>query len=186
MNRTIRAGAMALTLFASSAAVAAAEGSDAGNFGEAVAVLRNVDGDAIGTIGMRDGNAGVLMHVEIESISPGGHGIHIHQTGTCEPDFKASQGHINLNQVKHGLLNPEGPDNGDLPNIYAAPDGSVRAEILAVGVAISPEMAEMNGVAHLFDADGSAIVVHENPDDHMTQPIGGAGGRIACGVVEEK
>ena len=35
----------------------------------------------------------------------------------------------------------------------------------------------------LMDDDGSAIVIHENPDDHKTQPIGGAGGRIACGVL---
>ena len=35
----------------------------------------------------------------------------------------------------------------------------------------------------LKDADGSALVIHANPDDHMSQPIGGAGARIACGVI---
>ena len=37
----------------------------------------------------------------------------------------------------------------------------------------------------LLDEDGSAVIIHENPDDHITQPIGGAGGRVACGVVKE-
>ena len=36
----------------------------------------------------------------------------------------------------------------------------------------------------LFDEDGSALVIHENPDDHISQPIGGAGARIACGMIE--
>ena len=143
-------------------------------------MLRDVEGEIIGTVNMFEGNAGVLMLVEIEGISPGGHGIHIHSTGSCEPDFKASRGHINIHDRAHGLLNPDGPDNGDLANIYAASDGSVIAEVLAVGVALADDHAEMRDVAFLFDEDGSAIVVHENPDDHMTQPIGGAGGRIAA------
>lgn len=181
-----RIGALALSVLAYSAAYAAEDTHDHDHEGDsdrALAVLRNVDGEIIGTVNMQDGNVGVVMHVEIEGIAPGGHAIHIHTTGSCEPDFKASQGHINLLGRKHGLLNPEGPDNGDLANIYAHSDGSVRAELLAVGVAVSHEFAEMRGVAELLDEDGSAIVVHENTDDHMSQPIGGAGGRIACGVV---
>ena len=35
----------------------------------------------------------------------------------------------------------------------------------------------------LLDEDGSAVVIHANPDDHLTQPIGGAGGRVGCGVI---
>ncbi|MDE0534220.1 MAG: superoxide dismutase family protein [Albidovulum sp.] len=180
-----RIGALSLSVLAFSAAYAAEDTHDHDNEDseKALAVLRNVDGEIIGTVNMQDGNAGVLMHVEIEGIAPGGHAIHIHATGSCEPDFKASHGHINLHEHQHGLLNPDGPDNGDLPNIYAHSDGSVRAELLAVGVAVSHAYAEKRGVAELLDEDGSAIVVHESPDDHTTQPIGGAGGRIACGVV---
>jgi len=32
-----------------------------------------------------------------------------------------------------------------------------------------------------MDKDGSALVIHANPDDYKTQPIGGAGARIVCG-----
>ena len=39
------------------------------------------------------------------------------------------------------------------------------------------------GRENLADKDGSAIVIHANADDHRAQPIGGAGGRIACGVI---
>lgn len=88
--------------------------------------------------------------------------------GTCNPDFKASGGHTNVDNKQHGLLNPDGPDSGDLPNVYAGVDGIVRVELFATRVNVST----------IMDEDGSAIVVHENRDDHTTQPIGGAGGAL--------
>lgn len=66
------------------------------------------------------------------------------------------------------MLNPDGPDSGDLPNVYAGVDGIVRVELFATRVNVST----------IMDEDGSAIVVHENRDDHTTQPIGGAGGAL--------
>ena len=78
----------------------------------------------------------------------------------------------------HGLRNPDGPDSGDLPNLYAAADGSAKAEFFTTLVSVAG-----GDVPALLDADGSAVIIHEQPDDHLTQPIGGAGGRIACGVI---
>ena len=155
--------------------VAAACGNDSSSWGDAryTAEMQNVEGDSIGTVVMQQGSGGFLVTVMLEDIEPGPHGIHIHSVGTCTPDFKASGGHINVDNRQHGLLNPDGPDNGDLPNIYATADGIVQAELFTT--LVDPDL--------LMDDDGSAIVVHENRDDHNTQPIGGAGGRIACGVL---
>ena len=36
------------------------------------------------------------------------------------------------------------------------------------------------------DDGGSALVVHEDADEHVTRPIGGADGRIACTVIERR
>lgn len=154
---------------------AAACSNDGSSWGDAryTAEMRNAEGDPIGTVGMQQGSGGFLVTVMVEGIEPGPHGIHIHSVGTCMPDFKASGGHINVDDRQHGLLNPDGPDNGDLPNIYAAADGTVQAELFTT--LVDPDL--------LMDNDGSAIVIHENRDDHHTQPIGGAGGRIACGVL---
>ncbi len=155
--------------------VTAACSNDGGSWGDAryTAEMRNVEGDPIGTVVMQQGSGGFLVTVMVEGIEPGPHGIHIHSVGTCMPDFKASGGHINVDNRQHGLLNPDGPDNGDLPNIYATAEGTVQAELFTT--LVDPDM--------LMDDDGSAIVIHENRDDHVTQPIGGAGGRIACGVL---
>ena len=155
--------------------LAAACSNDGSSWGNAryTAEMRNVKGDPVGTVVMQQGSGGFPVTVMVEGIEPGSHGIHIHSGWTCTPDFKESGGHINVDDRQHGLLNPDGPDNGDLPNIYADADGRVQAELFTT--LVDPDM--------LMDDDGSAIVDHENRDDHNNQPIGGAGGRIACGVL---
>ena len=166
---------LALVLATAACNLSVSVGSESsGGDARLTARMQNVDGDAIGTVVMEQSpTRGFLVTVMLEGLEPGFHGIHIHTIGSCSPDFKASGGHINVHDKQHGLLNPEGPDNGDLPNIYVAPDGTAQAEMFTTLVD-----ADM-----LMDDDGSAIVVHENRDDHITQPIGGAGGRVACGVL---
>ena len=145
----------------------------------AAARITNTEGSEIGSVTFRQAPTGVLVSVDVTGLPPGGHGIHLHAVGSCSPDFKASGGHINPDGIPHGLLNPEGGDSGDLPNLYAAADGSARAEFFTTRVSL-----EGGDLAALLDADGSAVIIHASPDDHMSQPIGGAGGRIACGVIE--
>lgn len=144
----------------------------------ATAELIGAEGTVIGKATFEQTPTGVLLYVEVAGLPPGGHGIHLHAIGSCSPDFKAAGGHINPKGVKHGLKNPEGPDNGDLPNLYVATNGTARAEFFTTLVSV------MGGaMPALLDEDGSAVIIHENPDDHMSQPIGGAGGRIGCGII---
>ena len=145
---------------------------------DAAAEIIDTDKKAIGNATFEQTKTGVLITVDVTGLSPGAHGIHLHSVGTCEPDFKASKGHINPDEAKHGLRNPDGPDSGDLPNIFAASDGKAQAEIFTTRVSLT------GGKAALLDADGSALIIHANRDDHMTQPIGGAGDRVACGVIK--
>ena len=79
----------------------------------------------------------------------------------------------------HGLLNPDGNEAGDLPNLYVAADGTGTAELFSGYVSLSGKSTR----PALMDTDGSALVIHASPDDHKTQPIGGAGARVACGVI---
>jgi Cu-Zn family superoxide dismutase len=75
------------------------------------------------------------------------------------------------------MLNPDGPDEGDLPNIMVNQDGSAQAEVSSLAVRILGQ----NG---LKDSDGSALVIHAGEDDHTSQPIGNAGARVACAVLK--
>lgn len=141
------------------------------------------DGNAVGTGLITDGPNGILINLDLHGLPPGARAIHIHGIGTCDdPDegFVASGGHLNPDGKQHGLMNPDGPDAGDLPNIIVREDGSVQVELFS-------HLASLNGSggrAAILDEDGAAFVIHQNRDDHYSQPIGGAGPRIACGVIQ--
>ena len=142
------------------------------------------EGKTIGRLTLRGGESAVVARIEIQPgvLKPGWHGAHFHSVGDCSDTakFQNSKGHVNLDGSKHGLLNAEGPDEGDLPNIFAAGDGSVNAEISTLLIGLRAQDQEPG----LLDADGSALVIHANEDDHMSQPIGGAGDRVACAVIK--
>ncbi|WP_296815624.1 superoxide dismutase family protein [Brevundimonas sp.] len=142
--------------------------------------IRLSDGSPAGRVTMLHGPQGVLLRIEGENWPQGWHGAHLHAVGTCEgPGFQSAGGHVNHPQTQrpHGLLNFDGgPDHGDLQNVYAHADGVARAEVYLA----SPALAGDHGATN---ADGLALVIHASADDHVTQPIGGAGARIACAVL---
>lgn len=145
------------------------------------AALKTPGGADAGTVTVWRGPLGLLLRVEGAGWPAGWHGVHLHAVGQCEgPGFTSAGAHVNHAQARpHGLLNREGgPDLGDLQNIWAGADGVARAEVYLAGAGL-----DMRGM-DLLDGDGLSFLVHANPDDHISQPIGGAGARIACGVFE--
>lgn len=149
----------------------------------AEANIVDAEGASVGTIAFKEGPHGVLINVQLKGLPPGPKGMHIHGVGTCEDHaagFKASKDHVGKGEGEHGLMNPKGPEDGDLPNIHVHSDGTAIAELFSSRISL----VESEDRSALLDDDGSAIVIHAQPDDHMTPPIGGAGDRIACGVIE--
>jgi Cu-Zn family superoxide dismutase len=142
--------------------------------------LKTASGADAGMVTMFKGPMGYLMRVEGQGWPAGWHGVHLHSVGTCEgPGFTSAGGHVNHSEGArpHGLLNSNGgPDLGDLQNVWAGADGTVKAEVYLAGSGLG-----MDGM-DLMDANGLSFLVHANADDHVSQPIGGAGARIACGV----
>lgn len=138
-------------------------------------------GDAIGKLTLKGGQNAVVARVTINAggLTPGWHGLHFHAVGDCSDTgkFVLSKGHINHDNKKHGLLNAEGPDQGDLPNIFANADGSANAEVSSVAVRLAGNMG-------LKSETGSALIIHAAEDDHSAQPIGNAGARVACAVIK--
>jgi len=142
----------------------------------------DVEGEPVGAAELIQGPHGTLIEIDIDGLEPGKKAIHIHGIGVCddyEEGFQASGGHLNPEEHQHGLLNPGGPDAGDLTNFYVHENGTAWAQFFNNRASLH----EGPG-ATIIDEDGAALVIHENPDDHFTQPIGGAGPRVACGVIE--
>lgn len=168
---------------AESSAGASQAGGGSGS-GAAVAALDTARATFAGTGGQQIGSAllvgtphGVLVRASLEDIAPGTHAFHLHQTGSCSPDFTASGGHFDPHGTGHGFFDPEGRHAGDLPNIHVPESGRLEVEFFADLVSLS------GGEAALLDDDGSAIVIHRGGDDYHTDPAGDGGERIACAVI---
>ncbi|WP_417488715.1 superoxide dismutase family protein [Maricaulis sp.] len=142
------------------------------------------DRSPAGSVSLHQGPEGVVIRIEADGLPADArnqwHGAHLHSIGDCSSeDFTSSAGHINPSGRQHGLLNPEGPDNADLPNLWVDGDGAIRAEVYTTRVSLEGS----DTLPALLDADGSALVIHAGSDDQTSQPIGGAGARIACAVI---
>lgn len=148
---------------------------------EAIARMINDQGTEIGTVRLTQQAEGVEIVVDLAFLQAGERAFHIHETGTCEtPDFTSAGGHFNPTNVSHGTESPDGPHAGDMENLEVeTDDGTARATIM------NPRITLAEGQPNsLFDADGSAFVLHQGADDYSSQPSGDAGARIACGVIE--
>ena len=141
----------------------------------ATAEMRGPDGDSMGTVTIIQGPRGLLIQARLTGVPEGWHGFHIHETGSCDPDFSAAGGHYDPTGIGHGVLHEGGHHPGDTVNIYAHSDGVANADQYTVDATLGA------GTTTLFDADGSAIIVHEGPDSYGADPAAGA--RIACGVI---
>jgi Cu-Zn family superoxide dismutase len=98
--------------------------------------------------------------------------------GRCEPPtFQSAGGHFNPLGKKHGLENPEGAHGGDLPDLEVDASGRIEYVVVTDRVALAP------GPTSVFDADGSAVVIHARADDQRTDPSGNSGERLLCGQL---
>src|SRR5690625_52346 len=142
--------------------------------------IYNDVGDQLGEVTFKEVPDGVNMKIDIEGLSSGYHGLHIHENPECEgPKFITAGDHLNPDDNKHGLLHPKGSHLGDLPNIEVDGSGKVDVEL------IIPKATLKEGRYSLVHNDGSSLIITEDPEDGMTQPSGESGERIACGVLKE-
>jgi superoxide dismutase, Cu-Zn family len=174
---------------------AAGAGSSEAATDELTATLVDPAGAEVGTVTFSEEDEGTQVSVEVTDLPPGFHGFHVHAIGVCEPDsanpadpsmtgdFLSAGGHIGAGESDHG----EHP--GDMPTLYVADSGTGSLTFVTNALAL----------ADLTDDDGSAVMVHAGRDnyaniperyapagpDEMTLNTGDAGGRIACGLVED-
>ena len=126
----------------------------------------------------------VDITVAVTGLKPGMHGVHLHAVGKCEPDFAAAGGHFDPGPA--GNMDPDANHPfhmGDVPQLNVTANGRGTMKVSTTRVTLS------DGPLSLFDADGSAIIIHANPDQGITgEPKSGVSGgpRIACGVINKQ
>ena len=131
--------------------------------------------------------AGSAVHIELSAsgLKPGQHGVHLHAIGKCEPPaFTAAGGHFDPGPASNTDPDANHPYHmGDLPNLSVGEDGKGTLTAVTTRVTLT------DGPLSVFDSDGTAIIIHANPDQGITgEPKSGVSGgpRAACGVLAKK
>jgi Cu-Zn family superoxide dismutase len=126
----------------------------------------------------------VTVTVTVSGLKAGAHGVHLHAVGKCEAPFTSAGGHFDPGPAGNPDPDANHPYHmGDIPPLTAGANGKATMKVVTTRVTLS------DGPLSLFDSDGSAIIVHANPDQMITgEPRSGVSGgpRVACGVIEKK
>ncbi|WP_410871114.1 superoxide dismutase[Cu-Zn] [Nocardia sp. A7] len=166
----------------SSATAAPGHGDDHGGVaGGLKTSLKNGAGAEVGTATIVQEGGHLVVTVEARGLTPGFHGLHFHQNGTCEGDFASAGGHL---QVGGATAHPA---SGDLTSLQVGADGSAK-------------LVTRTDTVTLDAVKGKALIIHGGADnfgnipprytreggtgpDETTLSTGDAGARVACGVV---
>lgn len=137
-------------------------------------------GEKIGTVTFIDTPDGLNIDVDLTGLTPGQHGMHIHQNPSCQPALQDGKPAAALGAGGHwdpdGIRKHKGPANGghrgDLPYLTANDQGISREKLQVKNLAAS-------------EIKGRSLMIHAGGDTYSDTPaLGGGGARIACGVIE--
>ena len=144
-------------------------------YSKLIAVLHPTEGNkAKGTVTFEKVDGGIKVSAELEGLSQGKHGFHIHEFGDCSAvDGGSAGGHFNPTKKNHGAPEDTERHVGDLGNVEAGSDGTASYERVDSVVTLSGDNSIL----------GRAVIVHAGEDDLTSQPTGDAGARVACGVI---
>lgn len=104
------------------------------------------------------------------------HGFHVHEAGDCSSgDGMSAKGHFNPHGKPHGHYSTAERHAGDMPNLKADAKGRVTMSVELDVITVRPGPASVVG---------RGLIVHAQPDDYRSQPVGNAGARLACAVIQ--
>jgi superoxide dismutase, Cu-Zn family len=141
-------------------------------------------GEAVGTVTVSSDGGGAVFTTDLEGLPAGRHGFHVHANGDCGPGpndagLVVAGGAAGSHWDPEGTRQHRGPQGGghlgDLPALDVAADGTAKERLPA------PRITDLDRLK------GHALMIHAGDDNYADQPLplGGGGGRIACGVLRQ-
>ena len=122
-------------------------------------------------------NGKVTFTANFKGLKPGIHAIHIHEKSDCSAaDGSSAGGHWNPTFKKHGKLGEGEAHKGDIGNFSTDEYGNGTITITTSEWCIGCGDATK-------DILGKSLIVHQGPDDYVTQPSGNSGARVACSAI---
>ncbi|HXW07667.1 MAG TPA: superoxide dismutase family protein [Vicinamibacterales bacterium] len=176
---------LAGVLAAAAGAAATAQAPSSGGM-KAVADIKGPGITGRAELAERREGTGIVVDVLVTAsgLKPGLHGVHLHAVGKCDPEFTAAGGHFDPGPASNTDPDANHPFHmGDIPNLQVGEDGKGTLKTVTTRVTLSP------GPLSIFDADGTAIILHGNEDKMITgEPKSGVSGgpRVACGVFSKQ
>jgi superoxide dismutase, Cu-Zn family len=127
----------------------------------------------------------VRVNADPRVLTPGLHGIHFHAIGSCASGaapFSEAGGHFDPGPFSSSLpVEANHPYHlGDLPNLVVDQQGRGRLRTITSRITL------VDSPTTIFDADGTAVIIHELTDQIAAGGTGPqtGGGRLACGVIQ--
>lgn len=132
-------------------------------------------GKASGIMTFRQQGKELLIQGTFTGLTPGAHGLHIHEGRDCGgAAARNAGGHFNPTGARHGSPGAASHHAGDLPMVTAGADGTARFQARLGGLSLD------GGPLSII---GRTVIVTARPDDFTTQPDGNSGPAVACGVI---
>jgi Cu-Zn family superoxide dismutase len=178
-------GVIALALLAVSPGSVAGQTVGSESSGSvATANLADANGTVVARVVIAQVGNSAAVAVRATGLTTGFHGFHIHTVGQCVAPFTTAGGHFNPGGANHD------DHAGDMPVLLVQSGGTATAAF----------QTDRFTVDALFDADGSAVIIHADADNYANIPTrysaggvpgpdaatlatGDSGARIACGVL---
>jgi superoxide dismutase, Cu-Zn family len=169
---TVLSGVMLCSCYSQTKEMKTVQGNE---ISSAICILSPTKGSNVeGIVKFKQTEEGISIIADVEGLTPGKHGFHVHEYGDCSSlDGKSAGGHFNPENKKHGAPDDSERHVGDFGNLVADENGKAHYERIDTFISFS-------GINNII---GRAIIIHAGEDDLVTQPTGNAGSRLACGVI---
>lgn len=135
-------------------------------------------GTASGTVTLTQAGAErLLVEATFSGLRPNAeHGFHIHDVADCSGDGMKTGDHFNPDKHPHGHPGQSKRHAGAMFNLKSDASGTAR---------FRQELDQASLTEGTYNVLGRPIIVHRDPDDYRSQPLGNAGPRIGCGLIRK-